>query len=207
MNLDDLKSAWKTANEQQLVEQQVSAEEVRAIVQTRSRSALARINRNIVGEAIAVVVLGVAALAYLGISSGNNIVEISTTLLYIGASLVFYRYKYRALNSNEITADSLSTSLRQLVKRMQGFLRIYDYMIVIGVPLAAVLGLWYGWTRQPLPIAPSDAALWKIIVLTCVVAVLFIGCWIWLSRWYIKRVYGKHFAELTACLHELVENA
>lgn len=207
MNLDDLKSAWQAVNAQQLSEQRVSAAEVRRIIRSRSTSLLERINRTILLEVLASILLATGGCTYLFLLDDHHLPEIAFLGVYFLAVLVFYYYKYRALNLHELTEESLTTSLRHLVHRTQQFLRIYHYMIVVGVPLGALIGFAYGLyyaQRDGHPLAENLTT--KVVAFAAAALVIVGGFWILLSKWYVNRIYGKPFRDLQDCLAELEES-
>lgn len=196
MNLDDLKQAWKAANEDQA--RLVTAEEVSRLLQSRSRTALDRINDGIRFDVVLSVLLAAGTVGWLLWQQAWAWTLL--TLVYFGAALVFYRYKYLAINRADLGNDSLRASLAALTTRMRQFLRVYDYMIVLGIPLGAAAGFWLGWNDAN----PADVRLSAgQIALIAGVAVAFTAGWMVLSRLYVNRLYRKPYLELLACLEEL----
>lgn len=207
MNLDELKSAWQAVNAQQLPEQQVSVAEIRSIIRSQSSSLLERINRTIITEVAASLLLAFGGMAYMLFAKGKHIGEVAFIAVYLLASLIFYLYKYRALNSHKLTEESLSISLTHLVRRTQQFLRIYDYMIVIGMPIGTIIGFVYGLyyaQEEGSPVRENMTP--GLIAVSIALLILVGGAWMWFSKWYVNRIYGKPFRALQDCLAELEES-
>lgn len=206
MNLDELKILWDS-QEQGVTADRVSRDEVLALLEGKGKSALGRINRNILLEMGVVALFGILWIFMLvSKATPPSILEIGGVFLYVILSALFYRWKFSSLNAAKLEGKNLKSALQHTVKVMDRFMRIYYWAGWILVPvLGSVSFLYSVFTEfQEAGIDPASIAgsRWAIIigimVVYNVIAVIFV-------KWYVEKLYGKHYKVLSGALSELEE--
>ncbi|MEZ4826889.1 MAG: hypothetical protein R3C61_11500 [Bacteroidia bacterium] len=207
MNLEELKYIWQEHSDEAVETMQVNAAEIRAMLQSRSKSALFKIKRNIALDLGAFFLLCIAGLAWIFTSNIYlSPAEIAAICLFAATSLVFYTFKLRALNRVAITSDNLRTSLSAITGTLDNYMKLYRLLVVYFVPVLGSGGVLYGAYKagqeDGRTLADIPPAVWALLF---VVMILYSVFAVFASRWYVHKMFGIHYQELKACLNELEE--
>lgn len=206
MNLEELKILWNT-QEQAIAAERVDRGEVLTLLEGRGRTALGRINRNILIEMAVVALFGLVWIFMLvSKSEAPSKLEIGGIFLYVIISAVFYTWKFRSLNAARLVGKNLKSALQHTVQMMGRFMKIYFWAGWVLVPILGTATLLFSAFRefQNAGIDPThvSAGRWAvfagILVLYNILAVIFV-------RWYVQKLYGKHHQILKGALAELEE--
>jgi len=205
MNLDELKHIWQAHSSAQAAQEQHSHEAIRQMLYQRSRTALSRINRNILLEAAFMLLTLLGSIWMLWQQPTHfEGMWIFLILLSVG-SLIFYRVKYQQLNRATLGRENLRTSLWEVARVMGHYMQLYTFMAVM-VPGLASVALLYGYgvsaAEDGRSLMDLGWAEWGILLGIMIIYGVFSYL---VVRWYIRRLYGVHHQELTNCLAELDE--
>ncbi|MDX2249291.1 MAG: hypothetical protein SF052_21055 [Bacteroidia bacterium] len=207
MNFEELKYIWQEHSDAASETMQVSASQIHSMLQARSKSALDKINRNLLIDLSAFILL---------ILSGTGWVLYSHTpltsfeMVFLGLTIFtsgfFYWRKFRALNRVSITTDNLRASLSAITHTLDFYMKLYFYLVVIAVPVMGSGGMLYGFYKgsqeDGRTLEEVTPAIWMLLVgLMVVYSTLAVLA----SRWYVQRMFGVHYQELKTCLRELEE--
>jgi uncharacterized membrane protein YidH (DUF202 family) len=205
MNLEELKSIWQTQSNAQARQEQHSREAIRQMLYRRSRTALSRINRNIVLEAI-FMVLTLLGSTWMLWQQPSNLTGMWIFLIILSVgSLAFYYLKYQQLNRATLGHEDLRNSLGDIARVMEHYMQLYTFLMVI-MPLLASVGVLYGYSVSAAEDGRSLLDLdWTEGGILGLVLLLYGTFSYYFTRWYIRWVYGIHHQELKACLAELDE--
>jgi len=207
MNLEELKDIWTSHAGNISETQYLNHIEIQNLLRHRSKGAVHKINRNILFELLASLMLCVGIVYWLY----NRKLSVSLweiwlfTGMFVGTG-IFYFFKYKTLNKNKIQADNLLESLEAITRSLGIYMRIYLYSVVFLVPTLAFCGGYYGLYLRRLSMGTDEALLsfngWlgfgTGMMVYAIVAIL-------LTNWYYRKLYGTHYKELKACLVELKE--
>lgn len=205
MNLDELKYIWQAHSSAQAAQEQHSQEAIRQMLYQRSRTALSRINRNILLEAAFMLLTLLGSIWMLWQQPANfDGMWIFLILLSVG-SLIFYRVKYQQLNRATLGRENLRHSLWEIARVMGHYMQLYTFMAVV-VPVLACLALLYGYSVSAAEHGRSlmDLDLTERGILLGIMIIYGVFSY-FATRWYIRRLYGIHHQELKSCLAELDE--
>jgi p-aminobenzoyl-glutamate transporter AbgT len=202
MELDDLKYIWQ--EETSSLASRVSSPQIRAMLQRRSQGALSKINRSILLEVVLLFVIGGTSLYWM-VETGVKTWFIGGFGLFLLSSFGFYAYKYRSLNQELLEPGNLYETLRHTTGRMGQFMRFYFYFSLI-IPLLSSGGLIFGFL-EGLKEAGSSLEEISLEGWLVLMGVMFAygALSFWFVRWYIRRLYGRHYQVLLSCLEELKE--
>ncbi|RCR68572.1 hypothetical protein [Larkinella punicea] len=203
MNLDELKSTWKAYDEKMLASQKLSERVVFMMIKDRSKSTLAKMERNLTGAGLimtAVVLFFAAAIA------GNAFDYTSwyfyiPSVLYIGLALFAisvvvknYRNLSRVSLSQQNLYDSLTTVLRWHEKTRTALARVWLLCMMsgflFGVSMVARKFETYGTTKVALLL--SGQALMILMVYA-------------LARWVFAVFEDRLGKELKENIQELAQ--
>ena len=124
-----------------------------------------------------------------------------------GLGLAFYLFKFFSLGQLPDSDLVLERFLRQRIKRLKIYMRLYRVLIVGFVPLLGAAGVLYGFVRESViydglwPHIPLSIWFWVISVMLAYAALAA-----WGSSYYLKRLYGQHLTQLEKGLSELRED-
>lgn len=207
MELDELKYLWQNALDPEERQAAIEPAEIRRMLRSRSMSALGKINRNIWLETGLVIIFGLIGGWYVFSQPAPHELEIGLLGGYIVGSLIFYYFKYRSLNRKTLQEGNLRESLAYTVQSLGQFMRVYYYVFVPLIPLMSGVGMLYGFKEgaqsngESLETIPLQV--WGVLI---VVMVIYMAIGYFATRWYVNRLYGRHYQELSICLDELMES-
>lgn len=130
-------------------------------------------------------------------------------VLFTVVQLGYFWVEYRRLGRLAHAEGNLRDNLERCIYVLEGFLKLYFRATMWSMPFAFVLGgfaganLGYRGIEDPLiPINDGDN-FWVSFGLSLFVCVLLVLGTYFGLKWYLRRFYGRHLAELRACLKEL----
>ncbi|MCI4667578.1 MAG: hypothetical protein MRZ79_05400 [Bacteroidia bacterium] len=205
--MEELKNLWDEHEAGLLETRELDKKMLKGIIKSRSRSAVARIKRNIWMEIVAVVLPLWIFVAYNLYQEYVGFVFWWPILASALTSLIFYGIKLFAINKSSLEEGNLLQGLRKQVWTMGRYLKIYAIIGSVLVPLLAAVGIVGGYifaaSNDGKALGEIAISSWALlggsILLYAVFSHLFF-------RWYISKLYKKHYGELKACLQELEEN-
>lgn len=204
--MEEWKLLWEEHESGQLDSREVDQKMLRGIIHSRSRSAIARIRRNIWLEILAILFplwIFVSYTLYQETSGLQVWLPIGVPAVF---SLVFYGIKLFSLNQNPLEDANLLQSLRKKVWLMGRYLRIYNLLGSVLIPLLAGASIVWGFVYAALEKGrPLEQISWSSWALVGGTILLFASLSHLFFKWYIGKLYQGHYEELLACLHELEE--
>jgi hypothetical protein len=207
MNLEDLKSAWQTTDQHLPATQHVQQQLVHTLVQQRSRGRLAQLRRQLTGQALLLLAVGLLLLAVI---LGWNPFGLTTwygfapLVLWAGcvllAALLTWQERQRVAQRTLADPD-LRAALTFILQAQQRYLRLLGTLGWLAVLLIFVANL--ARTNEHLAELSKLETL-GIYVMSLALAGLFTR-WYWRKQW--PKVSGSYSAELQTWLTELDELA
>lgn len=206
--MEELKLLWEEHESGSLDSREVDQQMLKGVIRSRSRSAIARIKRNIWLEILAIVLPLWLFLSWALYQENAGWLAAFPTVFLAGVSLAFYGVKLYSLNRSSDGEIDLLNSLRHKVGIMGQYLKIYALMGSVIIPLIAggsiVWGFVYAALKDGKAIVDVSWSSWAwvggTVLLYGVLSHLFF-------KWYIQKLYKGHYKELVACLEELQASA
>ncbi|MEN8117913.1 MAG: hypothetical protein ABFS16_13095 [Bacteroidota bacterium] len=223
MDLNDLKKTWnKLSSGRELDESQL-----REMLETRTKSLIERIDRNIkIGFLILFVLIVIFALddfllSPLMLENVSEELTIPRWLIFLGAfsnALIFITFiyfvihYYRVKRSCDITCD-LKDTLKKIINTLLLYQRLF-YLALIALLFAMgsafVTGMFEGFSAgvEDQGLNLSDIETGKIILVILiglVILTLIVGGIFFFLRWGFRRLYGNYTQKLKLTLNELEE--
>jgi len=221
MELDALKEIWKGAGEKK--EQLPGNTEILNMLNKSSKSPVAKMMRNVLAEAIIIIVsFGAVAIFYFTAFKGR-FSSIAWVYVVIAAFFVFYYYrKWKLLNEMQCVACQVKSNLKRQVRTLEKYIRFYLLAGTAMVPLVFIfLGVLFyykfpagslGFILPPLqntatsiPLQNAGPSMLKasfiwVVCLFLVTIFVYRG-----SRWFINRLYGQHILKLKQLIDQMEE--
>lgn len=201
MELDELKSIWKN-NAPGF--QSKDESEIALMLKKQSTSIIEKLKRNVWFELIFTLVASVGMLVYaFTIPSGAlKWTSVSALILFV-VYLFAYAKKITMLNRFSLTQENIKSNLELLVNNLDSYLKFYkrSYTILYPVYFCLML-LFIGLERGADEFIAAITKPEKIITLI-LLAVFFFFCSTWLTKWYLKKLYGNHLEKLKCLLNDL----
>jgi hypothetical protein len=221
MELDALKEIWKDAGEKK--EQLPGNAEILNMLNKSSNGPVAKMMRNVLAEAIFIIVLfGAVAVFYFTAFKGM-FSSIAWVYLITAALFVFYYYrKWKLLNEMQCAACQVKSNLKRQVRTLEKYIRFYLLAGTAMVPLVFIfLGILFYYkfpagslgfilppmqnTATSIPLQNAGISMLKasfiwIVFLSLITIVVYRG-----SRWFINRLYGQHILKLKQLIDQMEE--
>lgn len=200
MELDDLKSIWKT---NQGFEPKHD-EEIASMLRGRSNSIISKLKRSVWFELVFTIVCGIALGIYaLTLESGALMWTIVSLLVLFVSYLFYYVKKIILLNQFDSSAENLKENLQHLLERLTIYLNFYKRSYAVLYPVYFILGLLFGALERGMDDFLHHISQPKTILYLTAIGAVFFFCTFWVTNWYLKKLYGNHIDKLKELLHEL----
>lgn len=204
MELENLRKSWQhTAIEEPPVH---TTGEVESMLKTPSKLVVDIMKRNLIREAILVIVLYGFITAFFLLNFQMQFMLVSwvagiAALFY----LLLFRMKYRLLQEMFVGTVSLRANLEQRLTSLKKYFYIYVLAGSIQVPLIAWLLVLVYIEKAPIPLQSVNRiqqflyGFPGILFASLATGALFLLA-LALNRWYVQKLYGKHAARLEQLL-------
>jgi len=201
MDIEKLKGAWKNYTDDLRERGSRSTSELREILSRKSEQSLRRLRKNFLIEAG----INLAAIPLVLIIVINEYAQVGDHRYYLSGFLVllllaflgFLYNSYMRIYRYENLELPLEQKLEEQVQRLRIFMKNYaviGYILYFLVFVVSLLVSAYNNLTQELP---------RLGVGLLVAVLLFFTLIRPLTRWYLKRLYGRHLDSLTGYLKEL----
>ncbi|HEU5289594.1 MAG TPA: hypothetical protein VFU05_03050 [Cyclobacteriaceae bacterium] len=201
MELDDLKSIWK--QDKPGFEPKKEAE-IASMIEGRSNSIISKLKRSVWFEMIFTIVCGVAlGIWALLLESGALMWTIVSLIVLFVSYMFYYVKKIMLLNRFDSSKENLKNSLQHLLDRLTTYLTFYKRSYSILYPVYFCLGLLFGALEKGLDDFLYRLSQPKTVLYLVFLAGVFFLFTIWMTNWYLKKLYGNHLDKLKELLKEL----
>ncbi|MES1214448.1 MAG: hypothetical protein ABUT20_02935 [Bacteroidota bacterium] len=212
MELDSLKELWKDADEKAAPLPDHAA--IMDMLNKSSRSPVAKMIRNVLIEATAIVVTFGTVAVYYFIAFEGMFNSVAWMYIISAAIFVIYYYrKWKLLREMQCVACQVKSNLQRQVKILENYVRFYLLAATAIVPLLfALLGVLFyykfpngafSFFFPPMHKTASGALItWVswVVSLAVITALIYAG-----NRWFINRLYSRHILKLKEILHQMEE--
>jgi hypothetical protein len=200
MELDDLKSIWRGNTPFEAKQ----AKEISAMLNGRSNSIVAKIKRNVWFELILTLSVGVVMFYYsIMLESGAMKWSIISMLLLIITYFIYYIKKINLLNRFDTKQQNIRENLEKLVRDLRAYLQFYRMSYTILYPVYFLLGLMFSAVERGFDVfwekLVQPETILKLTLLAFIVFVVFL----FISKWYLKKLYGNHLDKLKELLNDI----
>jgi glucan phosphoethanolaminetransferase (alkaline phosphatase superfamily) len=202
--LDDLKSIWKGNKPFDAK----PAEEIATMLKGRSNSPIAKLKRSTWFELLLTLTFGLGLLVYsFTLSSGALKWSLLVTLVLFMAYCIYYLKKIRLLNRFDPSQQTIRENLVKLINDLNAYLTFYkisysvlfpSYFFLVLILTAIERGADAFWNQLSQP---------QTIVRLLIVSFIFIAITVFISKWYLKKLYGNHIETLKDLLHDINDSS
>ena len=201
MELEDLKSIWK--HQKPGLESKKEAE-IASMLKGRSNSIISKLKRSVWFELIFTIVSGIGLGIYaLTLESGELMWTIISLIILFISYLFYYVKKIILLNQFDPASENLKNNLQNLLERLTVYLNFYKKSYAVLYPVYFCLGLLFGALERGMDDFLYHISQPKTILILIALTVVFFLCTVWVTNWYLKKLYGNHLDKLKELLHEL----
>jgi len=204
LELDDLKSIWKGNRPFEAK----PAEEIAAMLKGRSNSPIAKLKRSTWFELVLTLVFSVAMLFYsLRLPSGALRWSVIATVVLFLVYCVYYFKKLRLLNSFDSSHQNVRENLEKLVKDLNVYLSFYKTSYAIVFPAYFFLVLLFTAIERGADAFFHQLSQPETILRLLFALLVFIMITVFISKWYLKKLYGNHLEALQELLKDIEDSA
>jgi uncharacterized membrane protein (DUF485 family) len=201
MELEDLKSIWKG----NLFEAK-QTDEIAAMLKGRSNLTIARLKRSVRFELLLTIAFGLLLL-YLAITLRSGAVKWSiVSMVLLGfAYIIYYVMKMRVLNRFDPSQQNIRENLEKLVSSMEAYLKFYKTSYTILYPVYFFLGVVFVALERGMDAFLHQLGQPETILRFAFVSLVVLVVSLFLSKWYLKKLYGNHLDALKELLRDIKE--
>lgn len=201
MELDDLKSIWKQDKPPYEPKRE---EEIAAMIKGQSSSIIHKLKRSVWFELIFTIICGIALGIYaLTLEPGALMWTLVSLIVLFISYLFYYVKKIILLNQFNSSTENLKDNLTHLLERLTTYLNFYKKSYAILYPVYFCLGLLFGAMERGMDNFILHVSQPKTILTLVALAVIFFLSTIWVTNWYLKKLYGNHLDKLKSLLNDL----
>lgn len=193
MDIDNLKSNWQALQTQQ--EPVFEDEQIRRLLRGRAKDTVSKIKRSILMEGSLTILLSIFFIANQHWFHSPFIVPYLAIVIIL--CLIGYTFQYIKIRKINLQ-ENLKKTLKRLITTLDFYLKVYLYgSLLLGLFAAMLPLLWKNVMLADLTLMKSSII--GILILIGVPAYYFV------TKWYIKNLYGNYLSELKEELKELEE--
>jgi hypothetical protein len=126
---------------------------------------------------------------------------ISLIILFI-SYLFYYVKKIILLNQFDPSTETLKNNLQNLLDKLTTYLNFYKRSYAILYPVYFCLGLLFGLMERCHEDFMYQIRQPKTIYTLLALAAVFFLCTVWITNWYLKKLYGNHMDKLKKLLDD-----
>lgn len=191
MDIDNLKSTWQALQTQP--EPVFENEQIRKLLRGKATDSISKIKRSILIEGTVTLIVGIIFIFNKDWFYSPLIIPY--LLFVLSLCLVWYVFKYSRIRKIDLQKN-LKQTLKELITTLELYLKVYFYgSLALGL-FASILPLF--WTNVTL-----DSLTITKTILIGGGAFILIPTYYFLTKWYIKNLYGNYVNELKEELKEL----
>lgn len=207
MELETLKYIWHSQESPPVPEADRRA--LIALLHRRSQGPVARMRRNLIGEAIIFVAAYLPAIGCFLFAFDGRLAGISWLFALVAAIFgAYYFRKYQLLQKMQCPTCAIRSNLARQIAALERYTRFYLLAGTAIVPITYFLA--YLVIRWKLPASASivyarlhpipwwaTPSFWLILLIPLTIGIYFT------NDWYINRLYGRHIKKLRDLLREM----
>ncbi len=203
MNLDELKTSWKTLDDKLMVTHSLNEKMARSLINDRSRGTVAGITVELKRAGFfftgLLVVFGIVLVTNPFDYSGRaEFIPVVLYSLLVVIALVLIAQEYRQVRQTTLAQSNLHESLNQVIRVHEQYLKTMDRVW----KLSLVIGFLFGLSLFARHF--SDYGLAKFVLLAGGQALTVIAMYA-LATWLMGQAPNSHISQLKAHLTELDE--
>ncbi len=203
MNIEKLKGTWRKYTSELKEKESKGTAELRNILKQKSQQALKKLRKNFLIEAgvniAAIPVLFIIVVNYLEMIEPLKYYLSAFLILLLTMFLVFLYRSYLRIYRHEHLRLPLEKKLEEQIASLRNFMLIYERITYIMYFVALLFGLLITALDDP-----TDFP-YKSAFAIGVGLIVFFAAIRPLTKYYLKRLYGKHLSSLRQYLEELKE--
>lgn len=209
MDIKDLKKTWSEFSDKSSERQKLTAEQIRSMLDGRTKSLLDRIDRNI---RIGLVVLaGIITLSVIFdlVSAGESVpgwisaMDSSVNILIIALAYIFFLHYWKIRRQCREVGD-LRHTLLKTIRVLTHYQRLFTLALAI-IVLESATGFTAGYFTGINKHNISEGFLVPVLAIGIFLLALISGTLFLLLRWSFRKIYGTYLARLKETLAELDE--
>ena len=201
MELDDLKNIWN----QNPPYPHKKAEEIAAMLKSKSSSIIDKLKRNVWIELIFTDLVGIGLLIYAFTIPSGALKWMIISILLVFFLYTFYFIKKLLLLNRYEQGKDIKTNLESLAIRLTEYLTFYKRSYAILYPIYFFIGLLFVMVEKGMDEFLHSISQPKALLYLVVMSLVFLFSSTWFVRWYLKKLYGNHVDKLKNLLRDINE--
>jgi hypothetical protein len=179
-----------------------------ALLQKKSRGYVARMQRNLLGEAILLLVAYIPGILCYVVEFEGRLSAISWLFVLLALLFEGYYYrKYRLLKKMQCVSCEVRSNLARQVNTLKKYTRFYLLVGTALIPVSFLISFVIIRWKLPLVVGAfgGGGPWWANPIFWFIgMAPLTIGIY-YVNAWYVNKLYGRHIKKLQELLREMEE--
>ncbi|ULQ57528.1 hypothetical protein KJS94_04855 [Flavihumibacter rivuli] len=202
MELDDLKNKLKD----KLAASCERKEDLLAIIHGRSGQTIGRLKRSLAFEISISILFAILTLLLMVTTDNPNVRELSGFLFIYCLGFVVYMWRVwvQVRRSGSIYSSSMLDATRKIHDTLSQYVKVCFLFSMLAVPVVWVIMIRFGMKEAKVekgdPFIFFRQVKFQILLAWLIVWSLFVY---FLSRWYLRKLYGNHLDDLRDQIREL----
>lgn len=199
MEFDELKRIWR-----QQPPLKVREDEIAAILKRRSNSIVSVLKRTAWFELLLTAIVGCILLFY-SVTTPPGALKWSYVFLVVlfAGFIIYYLRKIAILSRVAYTESDIKTNIERLVASLKVYLKFYRNASSILYPFCFFLMLALVVAEHGLESFLALLSQPHILIYLGMVLLFVLAGSLWLTRWFVNKLYGKHLEKLERLLDDL----
>lgn len=207
MDLDELKLQLnKRLEGNQSFEMVVS--NISSLNSIKTNSVVSKIKKSLLTEIIFSIIF-IVVFVYIGVFSKNSSIKIYfsffSLIILAFSGLLFYLL--RQTNSLTSSSSSVKENLKRLHSLLLEFVKRYFQFTMLLIPICLLFSGYLGYLDNEHNIdntmLSTSINLKKYIILLIFTVVIFSVGMFFFTKWYLRKLYGNHLAEMKEMIDQL----
>ncbi len=199
MELDNIKEAWQAHEVKKIPGDN---DEIRRMLNKKSKSPIAKMKKNLLWEMIVIVVLYTIGILYYIVADHGRYWELALMLFLVAVLFMYYYYrKNKLLNEMECVACEVKSNLERQVSTLDKYLRLYFIAGTLLTPIAYfTTGLVVLYKTPGVGNISAKGISWFVGSGIGLTVMIYFA-----NKWYVNKLYGQHVKKLKNLLQQMDE--
>ncbi len=210
MDLDELK--YQLNHKLSTDHARKSAMDIAALLKKKTHSLIGKLKRSLWIEIVCCIIF-LIPMGYVGLCSDHWSLRIyfGTFAILMAAFMLLLIYLLRRIDQLGRTNMPVKSNLQTIVNILEEFVKRYFQFCMALIPICFTFSFLVS-IKDPIRIPQVEKVATRLFTapwqLYTFLAVYMIGLAVsvyYFTRWYLKKLYGNHIAQLKECINELRE--
>ncbi len=210
MDLDELK--YQLKNKLSTDHAGLSDQDIALLLTKKTISITDKLKRSLWIEIFCAIVV-IIGFGWMGVFSSywSFRIYFSVFAIFSAAFIFLLVYLLRRISKLSTTPLPVKSNLQTIVDIIEEFIKRYFQFTMALIPICFIFSFLLGYSDpKPIPEAEHFAKHYlssptQVIIFMMIYTLFLVAGVYYFTKWYLKKLYGKHIVQLKNCIEELKE--